>query len=244
MRPGNKGSPAEGGTRVPFIVHWPDALRASPGSACSRLVSQLDLFATFDEMLRGSPRWSGEREDWSQTGLDSLSFLPYLTDVERCDDSDVAATRTVLVSVANGDGSEGAGRPQDLVWSARLDRWSMSANVADADFRPATSEPALFGLSGDWFGEITDEQNDELEMLRRSSPLFSKTTFNAELLSDAKAMAKQHKDVVDHIHDILRLNAHAITSGQRAAEMMNDRASAAHLSSFKGHGLDARDGLR
>lgn len=46
---GNKYSSFEGGTRVPFIVSWPNGLEK--GNESKALVSQIDLFASFAQML-------------------------------------------------------------------------------------------------------------------------------------------------------------------------------------------------
>lgn len=47
---GYKASLTEGGHRVPFIVKWPKVVK--PGSNCDGLVSIMDLFATFSQILR------------------------------------------------------------------------------------------------------------------------------------------------------------------------------------------------
>jgi arylsulfatase A len=58
----------EGGHRVPFIVRWPG--RVKPGSLSSQLVQQVDLMATFAEIL------GAELPD--NAGEDSFSLLPLL----------------------------------------------------------------------------------------------------------------------------------------------------------------------
>lgn len=46
---GNKYSSFEGGTRVPFIVSWPNGMEK--GNESKALISQIDLFASFAQML-------------------------------------------------------------------------------------------------------------------------------------------------------------------------------------------------
>lgn len=65
---GIKGEVYEGGHRVPFIAHWPDAVEA--GSASDALLGQQDLFRTFAALLDFPvPASAGE---------DSYDFLPLL----------------------------------------------------------------------------------------------------------------------------------------------------------------------
>lgn len=66
---GQKRSPFEGGHRVPFIFHWPDVINAS---LTTKPVSQVDFFATFEEMLNLSPDSADEK--------DSTSFWPIICD--------------------------------------------------------------------------------------------------------------------------------------------------------------------
>jgi arylsulfatase A-like enzyme len=70
---GSKGSTWEGGHRVPFIVRWGDGSATNsavpPATACERVISQADLFATFATLL-------DLPQDASQ-GLDSMNVLPY-----------------------------------------------------------------------------------------------------------------------------------------------------------------------
>jgi arylsulfatase A len=63
-----KGTPYEGGHRVPFIARWPG--RVAPGSSCDRLVCLTDLVATAAELMGVTlPAEAGE---------DSFSLLPVL----------------------------------------------------------------------------------------------------------------------------------------------------------------------
>ncbi|NBV85563.1 MAG: arylsulfatase [Verrucomicrobia bacterium] len=63
-----KGTPYEGGHRVPFIARWPG--RIAPGSSSEHLLCLTDLFATAAEILDTKlPEDAGE---------DSFSFLPIL----------------------------------------------------------------------------------------------------------------------------------------------------------------------
>ncbi|MCS3556134.1 MULTISPECIES: arylsulfatase [unclassified Sphingobacterium] len=63
---GYKGSLHEGGHRVPFIVYWPDVIKA--GAISKALISNLDLMATVSEII-GEPL---------QSGKDSESFANVL----------------------------------------------------------------------------------------------------------------------------------------------------------------------
>ena len=65
---GCKARMTEGGHRVPFIVVWPSVVKK--GSRCDDLVSLLDLYATFADIV-------GEKIP-SDAAEDSISFLPDL----------------------------------------------------------------------------------------------------------------------------------------------------------------------
>lgn len=65
---GYKADAWEGGHRVPFIVRWPEIVKA--GSVCNDLVHQADLIATFAEIL--------ETELPDNAGEDSFSLIPLL----------------------------------------------------------------------------------------------------------------------------------------------------------------------
>ncbi len=65
---GHKADLYEGGHRVPFLVRWPGKVKS--GSQSDQLIGQLDLMATFAELI-------GEKLP-SQVGEDSVSFLPTL----------------------------------------------------------------------------------------------------------------------------------------------------------------------
>jgi arylsulfatase A len=63
-----KGSPYEGGFRVPFVVRWPG--RVTPDTTSHSVVNTADMLATFADMLDVTlPRDAGE---------DSFSILPIL----------------------------------------------------------------------------------------------------------------------------------------------------------------------
>ena len=64
---GGKYSNFEGGTRVPFLVHWP--ARVKPGVS-DALISQVDLLRSFAELTGGGPEPDG--------GPDSENVLPAL----------------------------------------------------------------------------------------------------------------------------------------------------------------------
>ena len=64
---GHKGTAYEGGNRVPFIVKWPGIVK--PGSITSTMVSQVDLFKTFADIINAKPLPEF-------TAQDSKSMLP------------------------------------------------------------------------------------------------------------------------------------------------------------------------
>ncbi len=69
---GGKGSPYEGGLRVPLIVRWPGHI--TPGSVCSEPVTSIDFLPTFAEAA-GVPLPSDLK-------IDGDSLLPVLTGTE------------------------------------------------------------------------------------------------------------------------------------------------------------------
>jgi len=69
---GRKHGIHEGGFRVPFVVRWPQVVKA--GSTCEQMVNLVDTYATLSELL-GVPM-----PDRTQGAEDSVSFLPQLKD--------------------------------------------------------------------------------------------------------------------------------------------------------------------
>ena len=65
---GTKATVYDGGTRVPFVVRWPDVV--APGHVCNQLISPMDLMSTFAEIC------GIELKD--DQAVDSISFLPLL----------------------------------------------------------------------------------------------------------------------------------------------------------------------
>ncbi|MEO6755201.1 MAG: arylsulfatase [Chthoniobacteraceae bacterium] len=65
---GYKGSVYEGGHRMPFIIRWPEVVKA--GSVCGQLVHQADLMRTFADVV-------GTKLP-DNAGQDSFSLLPLL----------------------------------------------------------------------------------------------------------------------------------------------------------------------
>ncbi|MEN9554234.1 MAG: Arylsulfatase [Planctomycetota bacterium] len=66
---GGKYSAFEGGTRVPFLVRWPEKIQ--PGSVSDALICQIDFLASFSELI-GEPLPPG-------AGRDSLPLMRTLT---------------------------------------------------------------------------------------------------------------------------------------------------------------------
>ncbi|MEM6855587.1 MAG: sulfatase-like hydrolase/transferase, partial [Planctomycetota bacterium] len=66
---GTKGTPYEGGTRVPTVMSWPGTL--DPGTRFSELLHVIDLFPTFVGLAGGSTE--------QEKPLDGLDFWPALT---------------------------------------------------------------------------------------------------------------------------------------------------------------------
>ncbi len=70
---GYKAEAREGGHRVPFIVRWPDVVKA--GSVCNQLVYQADFIRTFADVFGVNlPETAGE---------DSFSLVPLLKGVDK-----------------------------------------------------------------------------------------------------------------------------------------------------------------
>jgi arylsulfatase A len=70
---GHKGTAFEGGNRVPFIVKWPGVVE--PGSRNDNLVSQVDLFKTFADIIKAKPFPK-------YTAQDSKSMLPLFKQID------------------------------------------------------------------------------------------------------------------------------------------------------------------
>ncbi len=79
---GHKADVFEGGHRVPFLVRWPEKVQA--GQVSNQLVGQIDLMATFADLL--------DKELPGTVGEDSVSFLPELLQ------KDGGSMRTGIVS--------------------------------------------------------------------------------------------------------------------------------------------------
>ncbi len=99
---GHKGQYYEGGIRVPFIMRWPDRLKA--GSTYDRAVSTLDLYPTFCAAA-GAPIPDNTR-------LDGVNLLPYLSGEKAGDPHEVLYwSNAGRGAVRRGDWKLYAGQP-------------------------------------------------------------------------------------------------------------------------------------
>lgn len=135
-----KGTPYEGGHRVPFIVRWPG--RVAPAALSDHPVCLTDLFATAAEVV-GATLPAGGAED-------SYSMLPVLL-------GDTAASGLREITFIQGDG-------RDNAIAVRYRSWKLIASTDDNNRRVLE----LYDLSADP-GELNDvaEQNPDvvLEMV-------------------------------------------------------------------------------
>jgi arylsulfatase A-like enzyme len=104
---GNKSTIWEGGTRVPFIIHWGDdtinGSKIKPETVTDQVVGTHDLAATFAEIAGVEP---GEDQ-----ALDSVSFLPVLLGKQS---EDKPIREYLLVQSSPGRDTTQGGIPQEL----------------------------------------------------------------------------------------------------------------------------------
>jgi arylsulfatase A len=116
---GHKADLYEGGHRVPFLVRWPARIKA--GTVCDQLVGQIDLLATFAELV-------GETLP-DDAGEDSVSFLPALVGTPS------APIRTSLI-VQSGNGS----------FAIRDGQWKLCLCPGSGGWSPPRPEDDASGL--------------------------------------------------------------------------------------------------
>ena len=135
---GYKGMIHDGGHREPFIVRWPEAIKA--GSVCDELVCLTDVFATLVEI--------NETSRYEKGGEDSVSMLPFLLGKEHSN------KRTSLI--------HHSGKP---VFSLRTSAWKLIHETKGNGREPA--EPGgpgqLYDIKEDWV-EQRDRWDDEEEI--------------------------------------------------------------------------------
>jgi arylsulfatase A-like enzyme len=104
---GSKSTIWEGGTRVPFIVHWGDDTEAGskikPGIVTNQVIGTHDLAATFAEIAGVEP---GDDQ-----ALDSVSFLPVLLGKQS---EDQPIRESLLVQSSPGRDTAQGGIPAEL----------------------------------------------------------------------------------------------------------------------------------
>ncbi len=158
---GTKGSALEGGHRIPFIVRWTrrNGNFVTPrGSVCEEAVSQMDLFATFADLL-STPQ---NREQ----GLDSTSILPYFLG-----DFNTLLRRTLITLASELFSGPNAGQPSYTFRFARsgvkiiasVDEPSSEESIAQGaavNLVAPDGIRAFYNLSSD-----VEESNDRLSEL-------------------------------------------------------------------------------
>ena len=124
---GSKGSIYEGGTRVPFIVTWPDVIEA--GTSCSDPVVAHDIVATIDELASPGLR--------SKQVNDSLDLLPILTGGE----SDTSR-EAILYQAKSKPGED-----KLFFWAIRSEQWKLVLTSEDPQASAELTPIALFDLN-------------------------------------------------------------------------------------------------
>jgi len=132
-----KGTPYEGGHRVPFIARWPG--RIAPGSVSDQPLCLTDLLATVAELLAATlPADAGE---------DSFSFLPILLGTPP---TGPVRTHTFIL-----------GDAKNLTMAVRAGSWKLIESGTSRDRRVFE----LYDLSADP-GETVDRAEDRPETVQ------------------------------------------------------------------------------
>jgi len=135
---GSKYSLYEAGTRVPFILTWPAVIQA--GSKSNALVSQVDLYASFAELIKGKV----DAED----AIDSENVLSAFLGKDKKGRTQLvehAGTLAIIkdgwkyIAPANG---ENTGRHKDLGKSKNPQLYNLTNDLAEKE-NVASSNPKL-----------------------------------------------------------------------------------------------------
>lgn len=107
---GLKGSPDEGGVRVPCFVRWPEKIAA--GKVVTEIAAHYDLLPTLTSLcgVARTDGWSGDGVDLSQPLLGKAEF---------------PSQRTVFTQVGRWRGDEATGRFRGQNFSVRDSRWRL-----------------------------------------------------------------------------------------------------------------------
>ena len=119
-----KRSVYEGGHRVPFLIRWPKGIK-QPGRVWDRIVGQVDLLATFADLL--------EKELPDHAGEDSQSFASVLLE-EQSDDE-----RLPLINRSN-EGGDGRYAITDGDWKLILPSKKLKAELYHLQDDPGESK--------------------------------------------------------------------------------------------------------
>lgn len=108
---GAKGSPDEGGVRVPACIRWPGKIAA--GTAVTQMVSALDWFETLVRLagLKPPAGWRGDGVDLSGALLGKAAF---------------PGGRTLFTHVGGWSGDDRPERHRSVGFAVRDDRWLLS----------------------------------------------------------------------------------------------------------------------
>jgi arylsulfatase A len=153
----HKGSVFEGGHRVPFVVRWPETVKAA--QVCDQLVHQSDVLATLAEILGSKlPDNAGE---------DSVSFLSLLKDPTH-------AVRRHAISTAGSGAPSLRDGPWKLVVNANLAQlYNLADDIAETNNLAAKEKQRVADMRAQLEKYIADgrstpgtPQKNDVEVIR------------------------------------------------------------------------------
>lgn len=214
---GYKADAWEGGHRVPFIVRWPTEVRA--GARCDHLISQVDLMATFAEIV-GDPLpdnagedsvsllhlWRGADQPIRQYAVSHASSgLPALRDGS-----------WKLIFGPGGGGFNSANNAANKNASGNAERPS----APESDSRDTTARVQLFDLAAD-LGETKNVAAQNPERVRQMTAVMEK------LVGDGRSTpgAKRANDVPVNWKRFMNNNA-TTKAGSNAKKQGNAKKQA------------------
>ncbi|MBE2180426.1 MAG: sulfatase-like hydrolase/transferase [Chthoniobacterales bacterium] len=172
---GRKGTWYEGGTRVPFILNWPEGLPR--GEVYKKPVSQLDLYPTFLAA-------AGDAGTEESAQLDGVNLLPYL------DGTDPNAPRRQFYWCVDND----------TAWAVRDGDWKLVLEDSDPDtlggkFRgdaPREYVLQLYNIEADPLEtrNLADENPEKVAELQKLMAAFRAQTKPSIATDEIMAQAK------------------------------------------------------